>query len=108
MPLAALFFIWVAGRAAVAFSAVIGAYPAAIALLGAQNRQCFEQAAEIRVCQAKTDLQNIWMAATRKDAEQVFDHFTDKYGTKYEKAATCLMKDREAFPDPFRPSPAVG
>jgi uncharacterized protein involved in response to NO len=53
MRLAALFFIWVAGRAAVAFSAVIGAYPAAIALLGAQNRQCFEQAAEIRVCQGQ-------------------------------------------------------
>jgi hypothetical protein len=48
------------------------------------------------------------MAATRKDAEQVFDHFTDKYGAKYEKAATCLMKDREAFPDTILPSPAVG
>jgi hypothetical protein len=46
---------------------------------------------------AKTDLQNIWMAATRKDAEQAFDHFTDKYGAKYEKAASCLMKDREAL-----------
>jgi hypothetical protein len=48
------------------------------------------------------------MAATRKDAEQVFDHFTDKYGAKYEKAATCLMKDREAFPDTILASPAVG
>jgi transposase-like protein len=46
---------------------------------------------------ARTDLQNIWMAETRKDAEKAFDHFTDKYGAKYEKAAACLMKDREAL-----------
>lgn len=46
---------------------------------------------------AKTDLQNIWMAATRKDAEKAFDHFTDKYGAKYEKAVACLTKDREAL-----------
>lgn len=46
---------------------------------------------------AKTDLQNIWMASTRKDAEKAFDHFTDKYGAKYEKAVACLMKDREAL-----------
>jgi transposase-like protein len=46
---------------------------------------------------AKTDLQNIWMAGTRKDAKKAFDHFTDKYGAKYEKAVACLTKDREAL-----------
>ena len=46
---------------------------------------------------AKTDLHNIWMAANRKDAEKAFDHFTEKYGAKYEKAVACLAKDREAL-----------
>jgi transposase-like protein len=44
---------------------------------------------------AKTDLQNIWMAETRKQAEKAFDHFAEKYGAKYEKAVACLVKDRE-------------
>jgi transposase-like protein len=44
---------------------------------------------------ATTDLQNIWMAETRKQADKAFDHFTDKYGAKYEKAVACLTKDRE-------------
>jgi transposase-like protein len=46
---------------------------------------------------ARTDLQNIWMAETRKEAEKTFDHFTGKYGAKYEKAVACLTKDREAL-----------
>jgi transposase-like protein len=46
---------------------------------------------------AKTDLQNIWMAGTRKDAENAFNHFTEKYGTKYEKAVACLTKNRDAL-----------
>jgi transposase-like protein len=44
---------------------------------------------------AKTDLQNIWMAETRKQVDKAFDHYTDKYGDKYEKAVACLSKDRE-------------
>jgi transposase-like protein len=44
---------------------------------------------------AKTDLHNIWMAETRKQADKAFDHFTDKYGAKYENAVACLTKDRE-------------
>ena len=46
---------------------------------------------------AKADLHNIWMAETRKDAEQAFDHFADKYDAKYDKAVACLAKDREAL-----------
>jgi transposase-like protein len=46
---------------------------------------------------AKTDLHNIWMAETRKQADKAFDHFTDKYGAKYEKAVACLTKDRETL-----------
>jgi transposase-like protein len=44
---------------------------------------------------AKADLHNIWMAETRKQADKAFDHFTDKYGAKYEKAVACLTIDRE-------------
>ncbi len=45
--------------------------------------------------QAKTALQDIWMAATRKDAYQAFDKFVKTYTAKYPKAAECLAKDRE-------------
>ncbi len=44
---------------------------------------------------AKKDLQEIWMAPTRKDAHQAFDHFVEKYEAKYDKAVACLTKDRD-------------
>ena len=46
---------------------------------------------------AKSDLQQIWMAEGRKQAEAAFDLFIDKYGAKYDKAADCLQKDRQAL-----------
>jgi putative transposase len=46
---------------------------------------------------AKTALQNIWMAETRKDAEAAFDRFVERYGVKYDKAVACLQKDRDAL-----------
>ncbi len=46
---------------------------------------------------AKRALQDIWMAATRKDAEKAFDAFVAAYELKFEKAAQCLAKDREAL-----------
>jgi hypothetical protein len=46
---------------------------------------------------AKADLKDIWMAESRKDAEKAFDRFLAKYEAKYDKAATCLAKDREAL-----------
>ena len=44
---------------------------------------------------AKPALQEIWMAETRKDAEQAFDEFVSHYQDKYPKAVECLVKDRE-------------
>lgn len=44
---------------------------------------------------AKEALHEIWMAATRQDAEKAFDHFLTVYRPKYPKAADCLEKDRE-------------
>ena len=46
---------------------------------------------------AKGHLQDIWMAETRCDAEAAFDFFLEAYGAKYDKAAACLAKDREAL-----------
>ncbi|WP_273523392.1 IS256 family transposase [Rhodosalinus sediminis] len=45
----------------------------------------------------KADLRDIWQAETRAAAEAALDTFAEKYGTKYEKAVTCLSKDRDAL-----------
>jgi transposase-like protein len=44
---------------------------------------------------AKKDLQDIWMAETRTEAEKAFDVFIEKYQLKYDKAVSCLTKDRQ-------------
>src|SRR6187549_3711607 len=46
---------------------------------------------------AKRALRNIWMAETRKDAEAALDVFIETYSRKYEKAAECVAKDRDAL-----------
>ena len=44
---------------------------------------------------AKGALREIYMAATRAEAEKALESFTRRFGTKYPKAAECLRKDRE-------------
>jgi transposase-like protein len=44
---------------------------------------------------AKADLHEIWMAATREEANRAFDRFVSKYEPKYPKAVQCLVKDRD-------------
>ena len=46
---------------------------------------------------AKADLQAIWMAATRKEANEAFKRFIKRYEAKYPKATEKLEKDREAL-----------
>jgi putative transposase len=46
---------------------------------------------------AKQDLHAIYEAESRKAAEKAFELFITKYGAKYDKAAACLAKDREAL-----------
>ena len=46
---------------------------------------------------AKRALQDIWMAETKNDANAAFDVFVENYTVKYDKAAACLTKDREAL-----------
>ena len=43
---------------------------------------------------AKSDMQDIWMAETKKEANAAFDLFIETYG-KYEKAVAKLVKDRD-------------
>src|SRR5262245_39073987 len=56
------------------------------ALLGAQDRQCLEQAAEEPAIESQAALQEIWMAETKKDALAAFDAFVETWGVKYDKA----------------------
>jgi len=44
---------------------------------------------------AKADLREIWKAPDRATAETAVATFADKYGAKYDKAVTCLVKDRD-------------
>src|SRR5215213_8835098 len=46
---------------------------------------------------AKAALREVWMAPDRATAEAAITAFAEKYGAKYEKAVTCLVKDREAL-----------
>ncbi len=46
---------------------------------------------------AKSDLREIWAAPDRATAETAIATFADKYAAKYEKAVTCLVKDRDAL-----------
>ncbi len=45
----------------------------------------------------KADLREIHSAPTRAAAEVAMGIFVEKYGTKYARAAECLVKDREAL-----------
>ncbi len=46
---------------------------------------------------AKADLQDIWMAETKKEANAAFDLFMETYGLKYERAVARLVKDRDVL-----------
>jgi putative transposase len=46
---------------------------------------------------AKADLREIWTAPDRTTAEAAIASFAEKYRAKYEKAVTCLVKDRDAL-----------
>ena len=46
---------------------------------------------------AKAMLHEIWMAATRRQANEAFDRFIESFEAKYPKAVECLCKDREVL-----------
>jgi len=47
--------------------------------------------------EAKDNLQQIWMASTRQQAEKAFDLFVATYEAKYPAAVNCLTKDRDVL-----------
>jgi len=58
------------------------------------NRQRPQQTAEEPATKSQAD---IWMAETKKEALAAFDAFIETWGVKYDKAAECLIKDRDAL-----------
>ena len=67
-------------------------------MLGAQDGQRARQAAEVHpALQVKRDLREIWLCAGPCDGRSGDETFAEKYGAKYEKAVTCLTKDRDAL-----------
>jgi putative transposase len=46
---------------------------------------------------AKADIHEIWQAETRRQANDAFDHFLEKYSAKYPAACECLKKDRDVL-----------
>ncbi len=46
---------------------------------------------------AKSDLREVWNAPNQATAEAAIATFAETYGTKYEKAVTCLVKDQDAL-----------
>ena len=46
---------------------------------------------------AKAMLHDIWMAETRKQANDAFDLFVTTFEAKYLKAVACLVKDRDVL-----------
>jgi hypothetical protein len=57
---------------------------------------------------AKRALQEIWMAETKKEALAAFDVFVEAWGVKYDKAAECLVKDRDALLAFYDSQPSTG
>jgi transposase-like protein len=47
--------------------------------------------------QAKSDLHEIYLSPTKKQAEQAYKKFIRLYSAKYPKATLCLEKDRESL-----------
>ena len=45
----------------------------------------------------RADLREVWTAPDRTTAEAAIASFAEKYRAKYEKAVTCLVKDRDAL-----------
>ena len=46
---------------------------------------------------AKEHIKEMYMASTREDALEAYDHFVTTYKDKYPKAVTCLEKDKDVL-----------
>ena len=66
-------------------------------MLVPQDGQRPERCAEGIAWQSQARPARHYEAENRQEAEAAFDRFVVKYGAKYDKAAACLTKDREAL-----------
>ena len=66
-------------------------------MLGAQTANVLNKLPQSVQPAAKHDLREVWQAPDRATAEAAIATFADKYGAKYEKAVTCLTRDRDAL-----------
>ena len=67
------------------------------ALLGAQDRQCAEQAAEEPAIESQARAAGDLDGRDQEGALAAFDAFVETWGVKYDKAVECLTKDRDAL-----------
>ena len=72
-------------------------HDAGAALLGAQDHERAQRAAQSVQAKAKGHLQDIWQAETSKTRQKAFDFFVEAYGVKYDKAVAKLVKDRDVL-----------
>ena len=68
------------------------------ALLGAQDRQRAQQAAQEPALEGKACSPGDLDGRTKNDADSAFVAFIETCAVKYDKAAACLVKDRETMP----------
>ena len=75
--------------------------------LGTRHQRCWEdktanvlnKVALSVQANMKKDLREVYLASNHALVEAAVDVFVEKYGMKYDKAAACLIKDREALLD---------
>jgi len=86
------------GDSALGFwKAIEEVFPGTTALLGSQDRQRPEQGRSLRSGQHESRPSRGLRRADPCGGRGGADVFADKYAAKYEKAAACLTKDREAL-----------
>src|ERR1700730_948539 len=67
------------------------------ALLGAQDRQRAQQAAEEPTMKGEAGAARDLDGRNQEDALLAFDAFIETWGVKYDRATECLIKDRDAL-----------
>ena len=67
------------------------------ALLGAQDRQCAQQAAEEPAIEGQAGAAGDLDGRDQEGCARAFDAFVETWGVKYDKAVECLIKDRDAL-----------
>jgi len=62
-----------------------------------KTRNILDKLPKALVPRAKSDLHQIYLSDTKKNAGKAYQKFVDTYGTKYPKVLHCLEKDKDAL-----------